>query len=299
MRKLLFLTGIGRSGTTLLQQMLHAHSQIDFKPETHYFKSYILPLLLGKEKSLEVYSERSSSDSYLERLTPEDAKKLINIGGSEDSLIAGFKNLLCNNKVEFGADKDTEYVRYFPHLKKAYPESYLINIIRDPRDVVLSRRKTPWGSKRSAVFHAAEYVHYFKKNQLEGQKLFGNKYIKVQFEHLIESPKKEIKRVLDRLGLNFEEAVLDYSKNSSSLIANDEKAWKGNADKPILTENSNKWQSELDKGVVGLIESEIGSQMEELGYSLSGFKKNPLKVIEFKTVLAAFAFKSKREQLNG
>ena len=298
MGKLLFLTGIGRSGTTLLQQMLHAHSQIDFKPETHYFKSYILPLLLGKKEGEAKYKLDTSADSYLQRLQPEETSELIGLNVSRDELVNGFAKVLSNSHLEFGADKDTEYVRYFPHLKTAYPDSYLINILRDPRDVVLSRKKTPWGSKRTATFHAAEYVYYFKKNKAEGKELFGDRYIEVQFEALIENPEKEIKRVLAKLGLSFEKAVLEYSENSSSLIADDEKAWKGNADKAILKGNSNKWESELDKGVVGLIESEIGSQMQELGYSLSGYKMSLIKAIEFKTVLAAFAFKSKKEQLH-
>lgn len=299
MGKLLFLTGIGRSGTTLLQQMLHAHSHIDFKPETHYFKSYILPLLLGKKEDSKKYKLDASADAYLQRLKFEETSDLISLDGRKQSLINGFASVLCDSNLKFGADKDTEYVRYLPHLKSAYPDSYLINIIRDPRDVVLSRKKTSWGSKRSTVFHAAEYVYYFKKNQVEGEKLFGKKYIEVQFEHLIENPEMEIKKVLNKLDLSFEESIMNYPKTSNSLIAEDEKAWKGNADKPILKGNSNKWESELDQGVVGLIESEIGAQMKELGYVLSGFKKNSIKAIEFKTVLAAFAFKSKRERLNG
>lgn len=299
MGKLLFLTGIGRSGTTLLQQMLHAHSRIDFKPETHYFKSYILPLLLGKKEDSKKYKLDASADSYLQRLKLEETSDLISLDGSKRSLIKGFESVLCDSNLKFGADKDTEYVRYFPHLKSAYPDSYLINIIRDPRDVVLSRKKTRWGSKRSTVFHAAEYVYYFKKNRAEGEKLFGKKYIEVQFEHLIENPESEIKKVLNQLDVDFEESVLNYSKNSNSLIAEDEKAWKGNADKPILKGNSNKWESKLDTGVVGLIESEIGKEMEDMGYTLSGSKKSSLKAIEFKTVLAAFAFKSKKERLNG
>lgn len=297
MSKLLFLTGIGRSGTTLLQQMLHAHSQVDFKPETHFFKAYILPLLLGKNGGLETFEKGASADSYLQRLTSEERASLLKLNGTKEELVAGFENLFSNAGLEFGADKDTEYVRYFPHLKKVYPEAYLINIIRDPRDVVLSRTKTPWGSKRSAVFHAAEYVYYFKKNRSEGPRLFGDKYIEVQFENLLENPEKEISTVLQKLGLRFEEAVLNYSQNANSLIAEDEKAWKGNADKPILKGNTNKWETELDKSVVGLIESEIGPQMETLGYTLSGNKKSLLKSIEFKTVLAAFAFKSKKEEL--
>ena len=299
MSKLLFLTGIGRSGTTLLQQMLHAHSQIDFKPETHFFKTYILPQLLGKANKNSSLANIAKGDTYLNRLEKKEREQILELPNTKQALEKGFENLLTNRGLAYGADKDTEYVRYFPHLKNAYPDLSLINMLRDPRDVVLSRKKTPWGAKRSLVFHAAEYVYYFKKNRREGPNLFGERYHEVQFERLIENPKEEVTKVLNALGLTFEESVLDYAKHSNSLIAEDEKAWKGNADKPILKGNSNKWQTELDKGVIALIESEIGEEMQQLGYPLSGYKYNTVKKIEFKAVMAAFAYKSRKEALNG
>jgi len=38
---IIFIIGVGRSGTTLLQVMLNSHSKIAFLPETHFFRFYI------------------------------------------------------------------------------------------------------------------------------------------------------------------------------------------------------------------------------------------------------------------
>jgi len=65
--QIVFITGVGRSGTTLLQSMLHAHSQVHFPPETHFFKRHILPFMLkGRLPTREVLQE----DGYLQRLSP-------------------------------------------------------------------------------------------------------------------------------------------------------------------------------------------------------------------------------------
>ena len=184
-RQLLFLTGIGRSGTTLVQQMLHSHPQINFQPETHFFKHYILPVLMGRKWSVENYRVKLEEDKYISRL-PSDLKRILRESDvCVDALKSAFIRVLNNAPSHFGADKDTEYVRYFPHLKKVFPHAYLLNVVRDPRDVVLSRTKTPWGEKRSAVFHAAEYVHYFRRNKTEGPQFYKDHYREIRYEDLL------------------------------------------------------------------------------------------------------------------
>ncbi len=298
-KKTLFLTGIGRSGTTLLQQMLHAHSQINFQPETHFFKKYIVPLLLGKSFSSQEFLSLAAEDIYLKRLPEKERGILLSLEPNLENLSKGFERILPVESCLFGADKDTEYVRYFPHLKKVYPDAFVINIIRDPRDVTLSRKKTPWGAKRSTTFHAAEYIYYFKKMQREGAALFGEKYMELKFEDLISAPSETLKMLTSNLGLDFETEMLTYEKQAKSLIAQDEKAWKGNADKPIMKENKNKWEHELDKKVVGLLENILNEEMKRLGYKISGVKSNLKTLAEYKLVRAAFALKTKREKPNG
>jgi len=298
-KKTLFLTGIGRSGTTLLQQMLHAHSQINFQPETHFFKKYIVPQLLGKTLSNSALVSLIAEDNYLKRLPLYAQKILQNLKPNLLSLASGFDRILHVENCIYGADKDTEHVRYLPHLKKVYPNAFVINIIRDPRDVTLSRKKTPWGAKRSTVFHAAEYIYYFKKMQREGAALFGKQYIELKFEDLISAPSETLKTLTNALNLDFETEMLDYGKQANSLIAQDEKAWKGNADQPIIKENKNKWERELNPNVVGLLESELFEEMTGLGYEISGAKCNLKTKAEYKLVTAAFALKTQREKLHG
>ena len=38
-----------------------------------------------------------------------------------------------------------------------FPKSFLIHIIRDPRDVILSRMKSDWGKDTSFAVHLAEH----------------------------------------------------------------------------------------------------------------------------------------------
>ena len=53
MRDIIFIIGVGRSGTTLLQSMLHSHSEIHFSPETHFVKRFLNPEIHHKKYSWE------------------------------------------------------------------------------------------------------------------------------------------------------------------------------------------------------------------------------------------------------
>jgi len=42
---MIFIVGVGRSGTSLLQSMLNAHPEIVSTPETHFLRKYVFPNL--------------------------------------------------------------------------------------------------------------------------------------------------------------------------------------------------------------------------------------------------------------
>jgi hypothetical protein len=298
-KHLLFLTGIGRSGTTLLQKLLNAHSQISFEPETHFFKRFILPFQIDKKVDLQNFGKSLEDDKYLKRLSDKKRNHLIASAPELRDCIKRFDDVLKMDGQMFGADKDTEYVRYLPHLANAYPESFLLNIIRDPRDVVLSRTKTPWGAKRSAIFHAAEYVHYLKRNRKEGIEFFADRYMEVRFEDLLIETKRTITSITKWLNLKLENQMLSNQSTNDDLIADDEREWKGNAEKEINTENTNKWKEELGENVVGLLEENLMEEMNSYEYSISGSKPGSVSRLMFSIYTKAFENKTKRERLNG
>lgn len=294
-KKLILLTGVGRSGTTVLQSMLNAHSQISFPPETHFFKRYILPFQLRNKLP---DPDKLRADNYLKRLDNNLREQILKstFSGVEE-LRAAFMKILENPSASFLGDKDTEYVRYLPHLKQLFPDAYSVHIIRDPRDVVVSRTKTEWGSKRSIAFHAGEYQYYIKQVTKLGPQLFGEKYLELRYEDLLDQPEDELKKLLEKLSLSFEPAMLEFHKSSKTLVAKDEAAWKQNLDKPLLKANHGKWKTTLTGKQAGLIESGIEEFMRSHGYKLSGERPSILDVMKKGIVKVLFAGKTQKESL--
>lgn len=303
MDKTIFLTGVGRSGTTLLQSMLNAHPEICFAPETHFVKNYLVPSLTGKVKfNNENLAHKLALDKDIARLDM-DWKALLDQTTITCSgcVINFFKALFSAyiakfNKPHFG-DKDPMNAPFIPHINKAFPNAYLIHIIRDPRDVILSRMKSDWGKYTPFFKHVSEYQSHIKKALDDGMKCFGDRYIEVFYEKLLDDPEGELQRICSVLGVNYSSDMMQYHEKSDDLVFGDEKAWKENVFKPVMKGNTQKWKKELSPTQVAKIEGGIEQLMLELGYELSTskmwFQKN---ILSIPIRLASLAYRYKQDK---
>ena len=295
--RIVFITGIGRSGTSLLQTILTSHSEINFPPETHFFKRYILPYLLKKklptkaDMEADVYLKRIDQDIRFSILNTE-YKSLIDLKGAFLKIM----NWPISNKVI--GDKDTEYIRYLPHLKKVFPNSILIHIIRDPRDVIISRLRTDWGKRHSVAFHAGEYQYYIHHLTRIGPKIFSKDYHILRYEDLIKHPERELDKLLGQLNLRFDLRMLQFYKQTRNLVAGNEMAWKDNLAKPILKDNSGKWLQSFESHEVSLIESGIEDFMNEYDYKVSGDRPKLIGVLMKRIIMTMFKIKTLNESLH-
>jgi len=83
---------------------------------------------------------------------------------------------------------------------------------------------------------------------------------------LIQNTEEELKRICEKMGLDFEENMLLYYETAKNIIGDDEMDWKKNVLKPIISDNTNKWSNELSKFKLFVIESIL--QKEEVLYPL-------------------------------
>ena len=271
--KLIFLTGVGRSGTTLLQSMMHAHPDMCFGTETHFFKKVIIHTQLrgGKIKGLDLL--KLIRDNKIQERTALDlsgirSEEILDLESLRRMFI-GILEAACPGSPVIG-DKDTEYVRYVPHLKFHFPDAYLIQIVRDPRDVLTSRKKAGWSKNTLTAFHAAEYQFYMERLPDWGKKSFGERYISLRYEDLISDPEQELRKLCDKLGIDFQGSMLHYHEQNADLVAGDEREWKENVFKPVISGNSGKWKDSLSSRELGMVEIGYEDQMQEWGYEVDG-----------------------------
>ncbi len=273
----IFVIGVGRSGTTLLQSMLNAHSQIAFPPETHFVREFLAsPKMQGavRQRKFRPIVERISQNESLGKLGVDlDSICTTLIDRDEFTLEKFYKHILAEygsraEKPRIG-DKDPKNLEHLHEIHALFPDACVIHMIRDPRDVILSRTKAKWSKHRRFLTHVFTYEAQIQKARRDGSRLFGSEYTELLYENLISDPASILRELCESIGVEFEDGMLSYYETADQVIQGEEADWKENCFKPILSGNLGKWKSELPDDQVHHIESLCGTPFAEFGYPKS------------------------------
>ena len=202
----LFIIGMPRSGTTLLESLLSMHNQLTPGDELP-FMNYIC------------FKELLINDNYI---LPIPEKNLSNIAEYYVS-----KTLNLVPKKGKLIDKLPHNFRWVPVIKAIFPKANIIHISRDPIDNCWSLFKENFN------YHSHEYSYrldllgeyYAKYQQLMSLYNANDNYniIDVKYEDIVDNPVGITKSIFNRIGINpedFNEGDRDstyYSKTASSV----------------------------------------------------------------------------------
>lgn len=259
----LFIMGVGRSGTSLLQSMLNAHSQIAFTPETHFIRHY-----LTQKQSLASCQGQLLQDKYLQDLNI-DLEAVVNQADSvQDVYVKVLESYRAAKKKHFIGDKDPKNIEALKTIQYYFPHALIIHIYRDPRAVIASRLKASWSKDRPFWQHLLAYkaqINYIQRCQ----DLLGNNLVTICYEQLLSQPQAQLNKILSKLDLAFEESMIEFFKQSSELVRDEEKSWKSSLTKPLDQSSAGKWQEVLTQPQIQAIERALYPEMHWLGYQYS------------------------------
>ncbi len=275
---MIFIVGVGRSGTSLLQSILNAHSKICFVPEINYIRRFLVNNTLEKRfrrQGNDAIVDMIAKDRLINRLNLDiiNILKNINFDGhniSYEIYCILLKKYLQKEKKEIIGDKNPRSIEYLPIIKKYFPDVLIINIIRDPRDVLLSKMKADWSKNRSMYLHILINEIQLRLG-IKYKYIFGNNYHEIYYEKLLKEPKETITNICDFIGVDYEETMLEYSESAKQLVTNDELQWKKETLGPLLINNYNKWHSKLSNWQITLIEENVKTAFKHYNYT----KSNP------------------------
>jgi hypothetical protein len=256
--KYFFIVGVGRSGTTLLMSMLNAHPAIAVPPEFHFIGQHIVG---NRPKSYAEMMRLLKSDKRFARLKLSvfDVLKPFQSSSDDFSVVDVYKTILVTYAKREGVsiigDKAPKNIEYLPVIKQIVPTAYVIHLIRDPRDVYLSRTKSAWSSERGELLQYLAYRSQYQLGRKIGFKLLGTRYLEVHYENILDRPKQELERICEFLDVPYAAEMLDFCDSARKLVAQDEMKWKREAIGPLLTENKKKWLKELTPEEIVRIEN--------------------------------------------
>jgi hypothetical protein len=239
--------------------MLAAHQVVAYMPETSFFRRYVATGIL-----VDLYA--SGGDAAVVRRLSEDeafarseldavilVQRAVELGGLLDAAI--YHQVIraqYGSSVAWVGDKDPRLIEFLPLVASYFKDATVINIIRDPRDVLLSKKKAAWSSRGHVWKHIFANRVQLKLGHFWGPRLFGANYHEIVYEELIASPSEALSRLCDRIGLPYDEAMLDFGNAAKKLVSQSELSWKKETFGPILTENTGKWKAGLAQREIAL-----------------------------------------------
>ena len=211
-----FILGMPRSGTTLIEQVLSSHSDV--------FGAGELPLMQ------KLIDEVVNQESFI----PEEALKQIRHNYlSKASQMAGSKRIFT--------DKMPHNFRYIGVIKKALPEAKILHIKRKPQAVCWSNYKTFFASRNLLYsYKIRDTVDFYKLYEsyiAYWTGLFGNEIFDIEYEGFTDDPPTQIQNLLAYLSLPFDSACLAPHENVRVVKT----ASRAQVSKKIFRNSSNEW----------------------------------------------------------
>ncbi|MBL9162368.1 MAG: sulfotransferase [Planctomycetaceae bacterium] len=205
---LALLTSHPRSGTTLLEQVLDAHSAVTSADELQ-----VMPEMVYEP--LGQYSRPGESVvDTLDRLSPDQLDPLRRTYWS--SMEGALRTPLSGRML---LDKNPELTMLLPVVARSFPEMRIVFALRDPRDVVLSCYMQRLPLNAVSVHYltlesAAEKYARTMRAWLKLRETIRNPWLEVRYEETVADLTGQARRVLEFLGLPWDDAVLDYRRRT-------------------------------------------------------------------------------------
>ena len=198
-----FVVGLPRTGTTLVERILSSHSQVASVGETEF---------------LQMVLRRESQVPGIERMTPAMIRAVskLDSGIVADGYIDAVRYRLGPEPLFI--DKLPFNVLYAGFIAKAWPQRPIILLRRNPMDACFSMYKQvfTWAYKYSYTLeNLATYYAAYERLCEHWRHLLGDRLIEVRYENLVADQEAETRHLLDRVGLPFEAACLDFHKNAA------------------------------------------------------------------------------------
>src|SRR5690606_3195892 len=131
-------------------------------------------------------------------------------------------------------DKDPRFLDFIPQLYKFFPHSKVIHIIRDPRDVTLSRTKADWSKHWPFFMHPIMYNAQLERGRTLGKSLFKSNYLECYYEDLITSQEEVLKTISNFLKVDYNPSMLNFGESAKKLVDQSEMQWKKETLGPLL-----------------------------------------------------------------
>ena len=189
-----FVIGMMRSGTSLIEQMLDSHPEIQGLGELEVARRWY-------DDHLAFANRKDKVSNALPLLQRAFAQQVQQIGVSQSMFV----------------DKMPTNFRFVGFLARAFPKAKFIHLKRSPQAVIWSNFKMYLNHNYYGFINDLDdltnYYHLYLDLMRYWERTFGDHILSVNYEELVANPEDEVKKLLSFLGKDFEPNCLAFEKN--------------------------------------------------------------------------------------
>ncbi|HMA50331.1 MAG TPA: sulfotransferase, partial [Magnetospirillaceae bacterium] len=204
----IFILGLPRAGSTLLEQILASHSQVEGTQELAEVPRAVVELN-GRDNDL----DNPRYPGALADLKPEDFTRM-------------GETYLRDTKVHriqgtpFFIDKMPNNFRHIGLIHLMLPNAKIIDARRDPMSCCFSNLKQLFAQGQEFTYSVEDIARYYRTylDVMEHwDEVLPGRVLRVQHEEVVEDLEGNVRRILDYCGLPFEAACVEFHKTERSV----------------------------------------------------------------------------------
>ena len=204
-KKIIFIVGMPRSGTTLVEQIISSHSEVYGSGELPYLSKIIKDNFMDN-KTLSIKKINN---------TLNDVNKFSKVSKKYFSYLENYKISL-----NYITDKAPLNFIWIGFIKIFFPGAKIIHCKRDPKDNCVSLYKNIFDGSLDFCYTQKElgdYYNLYSELMEFWKNSIPNFFLDIQYESLVNDVENETKKILNFCNLEWEKDCLNFSKNKTPI----------------------------------------------------------------------------------
>jgi tetratricopeptide (TPR) repeat protein len=217
----LFICGMFRSGSTLAEQILAAHSRVTAGGELAFLPSLVRTTLAPFPAALQ-----SVTPAQLEQLATRYLDMLARLFPRGDRV----------------TDKRPDNFLYIGLIKSLFPDARIVHTTRDPLDNCLSIYFLHLDASMSYALDLEDIAHYYvqyRRLMTHWKTLYGADIFDLDYDMLVREPRPAIERLTAFCALEWEEACLSFEQSARAVKT--ASVWQ--VREPLYQRSSGRWRN--------------------------------------------------------
>jgi tetratricopeptide (TPR) repeat protein len=225
----IFVVGLPRSGSTLLEQILASHSRVEGTMELADIPRLVLELQ-GREPE----AENPRYPRVLAEMTPDDVRRL------GEKFIDDTR--VYRTSKPFFIDKMPNNFRHIGLIHLILPNAKIIDARRNSMACCFSNFKQLFAAGQEFTYGLEDIGRYYRtyvELMAHWDAVLPGKVLRVEHEDVVDDLEANVRRILDFCGLEFEQQCVEFYKTERSIRT----ASSEQVRQPIFKEGIDQWRN--------------------------------------------------------